>query len=126
MDEFRHPAEQGSTGEDFLRPKQAFPMYQYSVFVNGNRDEQLVVRASSFQELLAGKRNIQLALMGESTQNQTDHSNSYSNGHGNGYSNGKVECDLHEAEIFTVKKDGPNKGRQFKSCVKCKKFLGFV
>ena len=126
---FQHPAEQGSTAEDFIKPNTAFPKYQYSIFVDGNRDEQLVVRASTFEELLAGKRNIQLAKKGESPQHETNHSNNRSthgNGHSNGYSNGHVKCDVHEAQIFTVKKDGPNKGRQFKSCVKCRKFLGFV
>lgn len=129
MTDFQHPAEQGSTAEDFLRPNTAFPMYQYSIFLDANREEQLVVRASTFEELLAGKRNIQLALKGESTHYETNQSNAHSDqngGHSNGYSNGAVKCDIHEAEIFTVKKDGPNHGRQFKSCVKCRKFLGFV
>lgn len=128
MTDFQHPAEQGSTAEDFLRPNNAFPMYQYSIFLDANRDEQLVVRASTFEELLAGKRNIQLALKGESPQYETNHSNSQNNGHSyeNGHASGGVVCDLHEAQIFTVKKDGPNHGRQFKSCTKCSKFLGFV
>ena len=126
MTDFQHPAEQGSTAEDFLKPNTSFPMYQYSIFLDGNRDEQLVVRASTFEELLAGKRNIQLALKGESNNYETNQSSNYGSNNENGYSNGQVKCDIHEAEIFTVKKDGPNKGRQFKSCTKCRKFLGFV
>lgn len=119
MTDFQHPAEQGSTGEDFLGPRNLpFPMYQYSVFLNGGRDEQLVVRASTFSELLDGKRNINKVLEKVDTQNGTEKYN--------GHSNGQVVCDLHEAEIFTVKKDGPNRGKQFKSCTKCRKFLGFV
>ncbi len=36
-----------------------------------------------------------------------------------------VEC-LHETfKIIQVQKEGPNKGRYFKSCEKCKKFLGW-
>jgi hypothetical protein len=122
MEEYRHPAEQGSTAEDFLANKSSFPMYQYSIFLDGNRDEQLVVRASTFEQLLAGKRNIQLAMKGESTQNEARNPVAQSNG----YANVEVVCDLHEAQILAVKKDGPNQGRQFKSCTKCRKFLGFV
>ncbi len=133
MTDFQHPAEQGSTAEDFLRPNSAFPMYQYSIFLDGNRDEQLVVRASTFDELLAGRRNIQLAMKGESAQYETNYSNNrstysdgHSNDHTNGHANGEVVCDIHEAQIYTVKKGGPNHGRQFKSCTNCRKFLGFV
>lgn len=122
MTEFQHPAEQGSTAEDFLGGKNTFPMYQYSIFLDGNREEQLVVRASTFEELLAGKRNIQLALKGEPVQPEVSAPVASYNEH----SNGEVVCDVHEAKIFTVKKDGPNTGRHFKSCTKCRKFLGFV
>lgn len=133
MDEYKPLEEMGSTAEDFLRPNISFPKYQYSVFLGENRDEQLVVRASTFDELLAGKRNIQLAMKGEKAQHEinytdpfTDYSEVQSNGNSNNYADGEGMCDLHEAEIFTVKKESPNKGRQFKSCVKCRKFLGFV
>lgn len=32
--------------------------YQYSVFLNGSRDEQLVIRTDTFDELLEAKKNI--------------------------------------------------------------------
>ncbi len=122
MADFQHPAEQGSTADDFITKNSSFPMYQYSVFLNGNRDEQIVVRASTFSELLAGKRNVTAVLTATSDHDEAEEQGSYSNGH----TNGKYVCDVHEAQIFTVKKDGPNKGRTFKSCTKCKAFLGFV
>ena len=122
MADYQHPAEQGSTAEDFIGNHTSFPMYQYSVFLNGNRDEQLVVRASTFAELLAGKRNVTAVLTATSDHDEDEHESS----HSNGQTNGNYVCDIHEAQIFTVKKDGPNKGRQFKSCTKCKAFLGFV
>lgn len=136
MDEYRPREEYGSTAEDFIGLNKSYPMYQYSIFLNGSRDEQIVVRATSFDELLAAKRIVSDELLRQisKTENVTNdnqgngYSNGYANGvsHYNGNGNGQVECDIHEAEIFTVKKDGPNKGRQFKSCTKCRKFLGFV
>lgn len=131
-EEFRHPAEQGSTAEDFIGPKQPYPFYQYSRFLNGGRDEQVVVRASTLRQMLEGKRNLELCVDLDTTQQKPIHSNGtgnrvgHFNGNGNGHANGQIECDHHEAQIFTVKKEGPNKGRQFKSCTKCRKFLGFV
>lgn len=35
-----------------------FPLYQYSVFLQGNRDEQLVIRTNTFEELIEAKKNI--------------------------------------------------------------------
>lgn len=35
-----------------------YPMYQYSVFLNGNRDEQIVIRTDTFEELLEAKKNV--------------------------------------------------------------------
>lgn len=122
MADFQHPAEQGSTAEDFIGNRSSFPMYQYSVFLNGNRDEQIVVRASTFSELLAGKRNVTAVLTATSDHDEAEEPGSYANGQ----TNGKYVCEVHEAQIFTVKKDGPNKGKHFKSCTKCKAFLGFV
>ena len=118
MADFQHPAEQGSTAEDFITKNGSFPMYQYSVFLNGNRDEQIVVRASTFSELLAGKRNVTAVLTATSDHDEAEHESSHTNS--------KYVCAVHEAQIFTVKKDGPNKGRTFKSCTKCKAFFGFV
>ena len=122
MADYQHPAEQGSTAEDFISKNSSFPMYQYSVFLKGNRDEQIVVRASTFSELLAGKRNVTAVLTATSDHDEAEEVGNYSNGH----TNGKYVCDVHKAQIFTVKKDGPNKGRTFKSCMNCKAFLGFV
>ncbi len=122
MADYQHPAEQGSTAEDFISKNSSFPMYQYSVFLNGNRDEQIVVRASTFSELLAGKRNVTAVLTATSDHDEAEETGRYRNGH----TNGKYVCDVHEAQIFTVKKDGPNKGKMFKSCTNCKAFLGFV
>ena len=34
-------------------------------------------------------------------------------------------CPHTQFKFFEVKKDGPNKGKWFKSCEKCKKFLGW-
>jgi hypothetical protein len=58
MTDFQHPAEQGAEVGDFHNGKTSYPTYQYSVFLNGSRDEQLVVRAATFAELLAGKNNV--------------------------------------------------------------------
>ena len=38
----------------------------------------------------------------------------------------RAECPHTEFWVNTVKKEGPNKGKEFKSCKKCKKFLGFI
>lgn len=35
-------------------------------------------------------------------------------------------CDHPDFWVNTVKKEGPNKGKEFKSCKKCKSFLGFM
>ena len=146
MTEFQHPADQGSTAEDFLAPHNPYPMYQYSVFLNGGRDEQLVVRAATFAELLAGKRNINKVLDKVDAQNgatngygQTVNNNNgqtVNNGNGqtvnnnNGQTvnngNGRTVCQHHETKIFTVRKEGINQGREFKSCTQCREFLGFV
>ena len=140
MTDYQHPAEQGSTAEDFLGPQHSYPMYQYSVFLNGGRDEQLVVRASTFDELLAGKRNINRVLDKVNSQNQNHKTNGASNGNtytngqngtsgannGNAHSNGQSVCQHHETKVFTVKKEGANQGRNFKSCTQCREFLGFV
>ena len=101
-------------------------MYQYSVFLNGGREEQLVVRASTFSELLDGKRNINKVLdkANGNGQNEAYETNGASNG--NAHSNGQSLCQHHETKVFTVKKDGANKGREFKSCNQCRAFLGFV
>ncbi len=38
------------------------PKYQYSIFLNGRRDEQLVIRADTFEELLEAKKNIDVII----------------------------------------------------------------
>ncbi len=38
--------------------EKGFPLYQYSIFLNGSRDEQLVIRADTFEELVEAKKNI--------------------------------------------------------------------
>jgi len=35
-------------------------------------------------------------------------------------------CAHQSYKVAVVKKDGPNQGKQFKSCNNCKKFLGFI
>lgn len=35
-----------------------FPKYQYSVFLKNGRDEQIVIRANTFEELLEAKKNV--------------------------------------------------------------------
>jgi hypothetical protein len=136
MTDYQHPAEQGSTAEDFLGSKHSYPMYQYSVFLDGGREEQLVVRASTFEELLEGKRNINKVLDKVNGQNDTHKTNGASNGnaYSNGQngtngvrnSNGRHSCEHHNTETLTVKKEGPNQGRRFEACNDCRAFLGFV
>jgi hypothetical protein len=136
MTDHQHPAEQGSTAEDFLGPQHSYPMYQYSVFLNGERDEQLVVRASTFDELLAGKRNINRVLDKVNGQNETHKTNGVGNGntYTNGQngaggvrnSNGRYSCEHHNTKLLTVRKEGPNQGRRFETCTDCREFLGFV
>ncbi len=36
----------------------SYSKYQYSIFLNGSRDEQLVIRTDTFEELLEAKKNI--------------------------------------------------------------------
>ena len=126
MTEFQHPAEQGLTAEEFLEPQKTFPMFQYSVFLDDAKREQIVVRARDFSEFQAGKRNIDIVLNGVTTQNGATNNNGQSNGHSNGLSNGQSVCEHSETKVFTVKKAGPNQGREFKSCTQCREFLGFV
>ncbi len=114
MTEFQHPAEQGSEMGDFLNPNTLYPTYQYSVFLNGGREEQLVVRASTFGELLAGKRNINKVLEKVNNHHRTPDVGS------------QEVCDHPKTKLLTVKKVGPNTGRNFKSCQVCGAFLGFV
>ena len=114
MTEFQHPAEQGSTAKDFLNGHSSFPMYQYSVFLNDGRDEQLVVRAATFAELLEGKRNLNKIL------NKVNNNDSVQE------TENQEVCSHTNYKTLVVKKDSPNKGRQFKSCIDCGKFLGFV
>jgi len=38
--------------------KRSYPVYQYSIFTKNGRDEQLVIRADTFEELIEAKRNI--------------------------------------------------------------------
>ena len=118
MTDFQHPAEQGAEGGDFLSGKAAYPMYQYSVFLNGSRDEQLVVRAATFAELLAGKNNVQKALVQEG--------HPVSNHHDGQRAESQEGCSHPATRTQVVKKEGPNKGRTFTVCQECDKFLGFV
>jgi hypothetical protein len=41
---------------------ESYPKYQYSVFMKNGRDEQLVIRADTFEELMELKKNIDLIL----------------------------------------------------------------
>jgi hypothetical protein len=118
MTDFQHPAEQGIEAGDFLNGKSHYPMYQYSVFLNGGREEQLVVRAASFTELLAGKNNVQKALQ-PVVPPVTNH-------HEGGEAESQAVCGHPASRTQVVKKEGPNKGRTFAVCQECDKFLGFV
>ena len=119
MTDFQHPREQGATAEDFLNGqpngKSAYPMYQYSVFLDKRRDEQLVLRAHTYEELMAGKRNIN-KILEHVRDNQDDTANGIS----------QEVCGHPEFRVQVVKKDSPNKGKQFKVCTQCDKFLGFI
>ena len=119
MTDFQHPREQGATAEDFLNGqsngKSAYPMYQYSVFLDKGRNEQLVLRAHTYEELMAGRQNISQVL-----QKVNDNHNGTQN------EISQESCDHPEFRLQVVKKDSPNKGKQFKVCAKCDKFLGFV
>ena len=35
-----------------------YPKYQFSIFPNGSRDEQLVIRTDTFEELIEAKKDI--------------------------------------------------------------------
>lgn len=37
---------------------EGFPKYQYSVFLKNGRDQQLVIRANTFEELVEAKKNV--------------------------------------------------------------------
>jgi hypothetical protein len=119
MTDFQHPREQGSTAEDFIgsqpNGESAYPMYQYSVFLDKGRNEQLVLRAHTYEELMAGRQNISQVLP------KVDDNH---NGTQNGIS--QEPCDHLEFRLQVVKKDSPNRGRQFRVCTQCDKFLGFV
>lgn len=41
-----------------VKQQTPYPLYQYSIFLGGNRDEQLVIRANTFTELIEAKKNI--------------------------------------------------------------------
>ena len=118
MTDFQHPAEQGAEAGDFLNGKASYPMYQYSVFLNGNREEQLVVRAATFTELLAGKNNVQKVLQ-QVVQPVTNHDEVQE-------AKSQAVCSHPATRTQVVKKEGPNKGRTFAVCQECDKFLGFV
>lgn len=114
MTDFQHPAEQGAEGSDFLNGKASYPTYQYSVFLNGGRDEQLVVRAATFQDLLAGKNNVQKMLVSVNRQPTPPTAKN------------QAACAHTATRTQVVKKEGPNKGRTFAVCQDCDQFLGFV
>lgn len=44
----------------------SYPLYQYSIFLSG-REEQLVIRADSFEELIEAKKNIDKILIKRET-----------------------------------------------------------
>lgn len=41
-----------------IMSEDSFPKYQYSVFLKNGRDEQLVIRSNSFEDLMEQKKNI--------------------------------------------------------------------
>ncbi|MCA9875482.1 MAG: hypothetical protein KC441_17550 [Anaerolineales bacterium] len=118
MTDFQHPAEQSAEGGDFFSGKATYPMYQYSVFLNGSRDEQLVVRAATFAELLAGKNNVQKVLA-QASQPVDNH-------HDEQRAESQEGCRHPSTRTQVVKKVGPNIGRLFTVCQTCDQFLGFV
>ena len=119
MTDFQHPREQGAMVEDFIgsqpNGKSAYPLYQYSVFLGKGRDEQLVLRAHTYEELIAGKRNIN-KIVQQLREIQDDTTNGVS----------QEGCSHPEFRVQVVKKESPNKGKQFKVCTQCDKFLGFT
>ena len=50
-----------------------YPKFQYSVFRDGSRDEQLVVRADDFEEFKNLKKQLDLILTNGSSQNGEAH-----------------------------------------------------
>lgn len=48
----------------------SYPKYQYSIFLKNGRDEQLVIRADSFDELIEAKKDIDLILGKRQTEEQ--------------------------------------------------------
>ena len=57
--------------EQFMEDIKGYPKYQYSVFTKNGRDEQLVIRADTFEELKEAKLNIDKILekRAEASQN---------------------------------------------------------
>ena len=52
----------------------AYPTYQYSVFRKGGKDEQLVIRAETFDGLIEAKENIDI-ILGKDTPAQPEPQN---------------------------------------------------
>jgi hypothetical protein len=47
-----------------------YPKYQYSVFIKNGKDQQLVIRTETFEELVEAKKNIDMIL--EKSQETTE------------------------------------------------------
>lgn|SRR3990167_6839866 len=52
-----------------------YPKYQYSVFLRNSRDEQIVIRTETFEDLLEAKREINKILDKVETKTQDEESN---------------------------------------------------
>lgn len=50
---------------------ESYPKYQYSVFTKNGRDEQLVIRADTFEELIEAKKNIDKILAKKDAAHET-------------------------------------------------------
>lgn len=92
-----------------------FPSYQYSFFIG---EDQIVIRSNDWSEFVL---DVQNAITKYKTKMDTPTENKPEP------KTASVAC-LHQDGYYVnqVKKEGENQGRHFKTCKKCKKFLGFT
>lgn len=77
----------------------------------------VTVRADSIEELLAGVDKVKVGFGGKAVASQEKESNEEA---------GCAECGNLDYWVNLVKKEGPNKGKHFKTCKKCGNFLGWT
>ena len=92
-----------------------FPKFQYSIFLKNGRDEQLVIRADTFEELMEAKKDINKIL--EKVEEKADVPEGW-------FKENKKSCSVDHSTltVLEVKKEGINKGRHFTSCKQCNEF----